>query len=61
MCSKLNQIRKETSSQSSNQSKHKNMEITTVGLYYDDPESVPENELRFAVGAVLSTGNAILN
>ena len=27
-----------------------------IGLYYDDPESVPENELRFAVGAVLSTG-----
>ena len=27
-----------------------------IGLYYDDPESVPENELRFAVGAVLSKG-----
>ena len=27
-----------------------------IGLYYDDPESVPENELRFAIGAVLSTG-----
>jgi DNA gyrase inhibitor GyrI len=27
-----------------------------IGLYYDDPESVPEDELRFAVGAVLSKG-----
>ena len=28
-----------------------------LGLYYDDPESAPEDELRFAVGAVLSTGS----
>ena len=28
-----------------------------IGLYYDDPESVPEDELRFAVGAVISKGN----
>ena len=27
-----------------------------IGLYYDDPESVPEDELRFAVGAVISRG-----
>ena len=27
-----------------------------IGLYYDDPESVPEDELRFAVGAVMSKG-----
>ena len=27
-----------------------------IGLYYDDPESVPEDELRYAVGAVLSRG-----
>jgi len=30
--------------------------ITTphLGIYYDDPESVPEEELRYAVGAVLA-------
>ena len=39
--------------------------ITTphLGIYYDDPESVPEEELRYAVGAVLavtdSTGRVI--
>lgn len=27
-----------------------------VGIYYDDPETVPENELRFAVGPILSNG-----
>ena len=27
-----------------------------IGLYYDDPESIPENELRFAIGTVLSSG-----
>jgi len=26
-----------------------------IGIYYDDPEAVPENELRFAVGPVLSS------
>ena len=26
-----------------------------VGIYYDDPESVPEEDLRYAVGAVLAT------
>ena len=25
-----------------------------VGIYYDDPEAVPEEELRYAVGAVLA-------
>ena len=27
-----------------------------VGIYYDDPETVPESELRFAVGPILSNG-----
>ena len=31
-----------------------------IGLYYDDPESVPEDELRYAVGAVLSRGKVCL-
>ena len=31
-----------------------------IGLYYDDPESVPEDELRYAVGAVLSRGKVWL-
>nr|ACO12595.1 Testis-expressed sequence 264 protein precursor [Lepeophtheirus salmonis] len=26
----------------------------TIGLYYDDPESVPSNETRYAVGSILS-------
>ena len=26
-----------------------------IGVYYDDPESVPEAELRYAVGVVLAT------
>jgi len=28
-----------------------------VGIYYDDPETVPENELRYAVGPILSNGD----
>ena len=32
-----------------------------IGLYYDDPESVPEDELRFAVGAILSSGKFAYN
>jgi hypothetical protein len=28
-----------------------------IGLYYDDPQNVPENELRSAVGPILSKGN----
>lgn len=27
-----------------------------IGLYYDDPENVPENELRCAVGSILGKG-----
>jgi len=27
-----------------------------IGIYYDDPEAVPEADLRFAVGVILSTG-----
>ena len=27
-----------------------------IGIYYDDPETVPETELRFAVGPILSHG-----
>ena len=32
-----------------------------IGLYYDDPESVPEDELRYAVGAVMSKGKLRLH
>ncbi len=27
-----------------------------IGIYYDDPEAVPENELRYAVGVILAKG-----
>jgi len=32
-----------------------------VGIYYDDPESVPEEELRYAVGAVLAVTDSGLD
>jgi DNA gyrase inhibitor GyrI len=25
-----------------------------IGIYYDDPETVPEDQLRFAVGVVIA-------
>jgi len=28
----------------------------TMGIYYDDPDTVPENDLRFAVGSILAEG-----
>ena len=28
-----------------------------IGIYYDDPEAVPEADLRYAVGVILSTGS----
>jgi len=28
-----------------------------IGIYYDDPEAVPENELRYAVGPILSNND----
>ncbi|XP_023336458.1 testis-expressed protein 264 [Eurytemora carolleeae] len=28
-----------------------------IGIYYDDPETVPESDLRFAVGPILSHGD----
>ena len=40
----------------SNTDKVKSYSPLVIGLYYDDPESVPEEELRYAVGAVLSKG-----
>ena len=30
-----------------------------IGVYYDDPESVPEEELRFAVGVVVAQSESI--
>ncbi len=27
----------------------------TLGIYYDDPESVPESDLRYAVGSIVTT------
>ena len=27
-----------------------------MGIYYDDPDTVPENDLRFAVGSILAEG-----
>jgi len=29
---------------------------TTMGIYYDDPEAVPQEELRYAVGSILAEG-----
>ena len=40
----------------SNTDEVKSYSPLVIGLYYDDPESVPEEELRYAVGAVLSKG-----
>ena len=40
----------------SNTNEVKSYSPLLIGLYYDDPESVPEDELRYAVGAVLSKG-----
>ena len=28
----------------------------TMGIYYDDPDTVPESDLRFAVGSILAEG-----
>lgn len=28
----------------------------TLGIYYDDPDSTPESELRYAVGSILAEG-----
>ena len=27
-----------------------------MGIYYDDPDTVPESDLRFAVGSILAEG-----
>jgi DNA gyrase inhibitor GyrI len=31
-----------------------------IGIYYDDPETVPEDQLRFAVGVVIAQSKKIL-
>lgn len=31
----------------------------TMGIYYDDPEAVPEDELRYAVGSILAEGDDV--
>ena len=56
MLSIIDKTAKESQPKSGNGDSVDNINPLVIGLYYDDPESVPETELRFAVGAVLSKG-----
>ena len=58
LCSEVMSIMEQNKSNKNNLNKiiKESNNPLAIGLYYDDPESVPEDELRYAVGAVISKG-----